>query len=698
MLQNLTKEVHRKTHAAPTPPWIGAIGLAFWVGIAYFFAAQLSLALLTEPDGVALFWPAAGVSSGILIALGRDVRLPVAGGAMIATIIANLMGDRNVWSATAFALCNAGEALLAAWLIERYFGSCFSLDRLRNVLGLLAAAVVATAASGIGGMVAYKLFHSPTTPLWTTWQHWFASDFGGIITVAPLVIGLAEALREPPPRNEILEGVIALVALAVITIIIVLLPPEPWETVVPITLLFPILLWLAARCQPVFAAAAVFIVSLTIVGTMTFGIGHFGDPGLPIEVALCAYVLAALFAERRQSEARLQEALTAGAVTAFEWDPRRGLSQRSKNAAQILGLGPQQTFSAAQFLARVHPDDRARFKALVHRVRVDSPSYSVTFRFIRPDGREVWLEETSRAEFDTAGRVLRLKGLTRDITRRKQAEKRQDLLIAELDHRVKNVLACVAAVVMHTRRRSGTMEEFVRALDGRIQSMAAAHALLSQSRWYGVGLTDLVRHQLAPYTTGANTTISGPDVTLTSAQTQAVAMVIHELVTNAAKYGALSSPDGSVSVSWNRAGADVAAILTITWRELGGPPIAAPAQSGYGSSLIRDLIPHELGGTVELIFPSDGACCEIEIPLEGGAKIPGEEALRRAIMDYDALNTGVRKFFKKLRVTAQREIEKAVRDADAKRKLTGTTLPAKAVVTVGGVDLKFEIDGDIELA
>jgi two-component sensor histidine kinase len=160
------------------------------------------------------------------------------------------------------------------------------------------------------------------------------------------------------------------------------------------------------------------------------------------------------------------------------------------------------------------------------------------------------------------------------------------------------------------------MDEFVKALHGRIQSMAAAHALLSQSGWSGVSLTDLIRYQLAPYTTDSNTTISGPDITLTSAQTQAVAMVIHELVTNAAKHGALSSADGRVSVSWDRAGADAAAILTITWRELGGPPIAAPVPSGYGLSLIRDLIPHELGGAVDLKFPSDGARCIIEIPLD----------------------------------------------------------------------------------
>src|SRR5258708_357032 len=404
MLRNLSKEVHRRTRADPTLPRIGAIGLAVAVGIAYFVAAQLSLALLAKPDGVAVFWPAAGVSSGVLIALGRDARLPVVIGVMVATIIANLTGDRNVWSATVFALCNAVEALLTAWLIGRYFGSGFTLGRLRNVLGLLAAAIIATAASGIGGTVAFELFHSSTASFWTTWGHLFASDAIGIITVAPLVIGFAKALRKPPPPNEIIEGIVALVVLAVINAITVLLPPESWEPALPPALPFPFLLWIAARCQPVFAAAAVFIVSLTIVWTITFGIGHFGDTALPIGdcileahtailgIALKAYVLAALFAERRhheavleESEARLQEALTVGAVTAFEWDPRSGLSQRSENAAQILGFGPQQPFTAAQFLARVHPDDRACFKALIHKVSVDSPCYSVTFRFLRPD-------------------------------------------------------------------------------------------------------------------------------------------------------------------------------------------------------------------------------------------------------------------------------------------------------------------------
>jgi integral membrane sensor domain MASE1 len=113
----------------------GAIGLTVAVGIAYYLAEQLSYALLVKSDGLTLFWLAGGVSSGVLIALGRSAQLPVASAMMVAIIITNLTGDRDIWVSTAFTLCNVGEAILAGWLSERYFGSPFSLDSLRNVLG-----------------------------------------------------------------------------------------------------------------------------------------------------------------------------------------------------------------------------------------------------------------------------------------------------------------------------------------------------------------------------------------------------------------------------------------------------------------------------------------------------------------------------------------------------------------------------------
>jgi signal transduction histidine kinase len=318
--QNLSRQVqHELSTGIDLTRWVGSIGLAVAVGSVYFLAARLSLALLTKPEGVAVFWPAAGVSAGALIALGSRARWPVVLGTMAATIAANLSGDRNLWSAVLFGLCNAGEAALTAWLIEHYLGSDFRLSKLRNVLGFAAAAIVGAAVSGIGGAVTFKLFHSTTTPMLTTWQHWFASDGLGIITVAPLLIELASASRDRPPLSELVEGALTVAVLALVSGFAIFLRSELLATVGPVAVLFAPLLWLAARCRPVFAAAAAFIVSLSIVWTTTFGIGYFGNPGLSVDervlaaqfsillVTIGASVLAALFAEIRDKR-RLTEA------------------------------------------------------------------------------------------------------------------------------------------------------------------------------------------------------------------------------------------------------------------------------------------------------------------------------------------------------------------------------------------------------
>jgi signal transduction histidine kinase len=297
--------------------WPGKVGLTAALAAAYYLTAWLSLGLLLEPDGVAVFWPAAGISSGVLIALGPRARWPVAVGVVIATIPANLMGDRNLPAAIGFGLCNAVEALITAGLIHHYFGANLHLGRLRATLGLLVAAVLGTAISGIGGAVVYKLFHSPDVPMLISWRHWFASDAIGILAVAPLFIGIATVIRRPPVRGEIPEAFAALGALTAMTLLIVAMPQRAWETVLPLALLAPILLWLAARFRSVFSAVGGFMVSLIVVLTAIYGIGHFGSSDLPVDdrilqaqmfvvtVMLGALVIAALFAERRRAEARL---------------------------------------------------------------------------------------------------------------------------------------------------------------------------------------------------------------------------------------------------------------------------------------------------------------------------------------------------------------------------------------------------------
>jgi PAS domain S-box-containing protein len=318
----------------------------------------------------------------------------------------------------------------------------------------------------------------------------------------------------------------------------------------------------------------------------------------------------------KESEIRLQQTLNAGQMVAFAWDPKTGLSRRSENAADILGLeaGAASSGLGRDFLSRLHPADRKCFITQIKALCPERPSYSACFRFIRPDGREVWLEETGKAEFDPTGRYVRIKGLTCDITERMRAEEQQRLLVRELDHRVKNVLASVGAVAQRTREGSGSVDEFLQGFDGRIQSMANAHGLLSRSHWQGVSLKELVSNELAPCVRTGGASVTGPDILVSAEAAQPIAIVLHELVTNASKYGALSAQRGHITVRWRCRSNERAEALLLDWIETGGPTVVVPTQTGYGTRCIRSLIPYELGGKVDLDFDSEGVRCSIEVP------------------------------------------------------------------------------------
>jgi signal transduction histidine kinase/ActR/RegA family two-component response regulator len=454
------------------------------VAIIYFLAARLSLALLDKADGVAVFWPAAGVASGILIGIGSVARWPIIVGVMAATIVANLLGDRNVSSSIFFAVANAGEAALVAGLIDRFYRSPFELDDLPRVLGLFAATIAATIISGIIGMLGFVLFHRSTASVPTIWFHWFASDALGTITIAPLVIGLAALVRDFPSRRELAEGALALAMMFVLCGLLVFLPNEPWTLELAIASLCPLLVLIAARLRPAFTAAATFICTFTIVWTTTFGIGIFGDSKLPVDerilsaqatilaISFGILVLAALFSERRlhevrllERETRLQEALRAGGVTAFDWDVLTDEVRHSENAAQILGLGSRQVISGAEIASRVHPDDLPHLSACVFGVHPDNPSYSATFRFLGPDG-ELWLEQVATAEFGSTGQLARIRGLTTDITERKRFEQEisRAQRSAELADRAKS--AFLAAASHDLRQPLQTLSFLQGALEG----------------------------------------------------------------------------------------------------------------------------------------------------------------------------------------------------------------------------------------
>jgi PAS domain S-box-containing protein len=280
--------------------------------------------------------------------------------------------------------------------------------------------------------------------------------------------------------------------------------------------------------------------------------------------------------------------------------------------------------------AGVHHDDVARVGELrCQAFRSRANEYSVDYRIVRPGGEIRWIDARMFVSYHGDGHPQRVVGVNIDVTARKLAEEQQHTLHAELDHRVKNVLATVSAIAAHTKDASNSMDDFVVALDSRIRSMASTHELLSTSRWEGVQLRELIQRELSPYASTNNTCLDGPELSLRAEAAQATASAFHELTTNAAKYGALSKREGRVSVRWHRApNGQTPGPIVIEWLETGGPPLEVPSKSGYGRRVITELVPYELGGTAHLVFSPEGIQYRLEIPSEWWALVPNKSNVK----------------------------------------------------------------------
>jgi len=217
---------------------------------------------------------------------------------------------------------------------------------------------------------------------------------------------------------------------------------------------------------------------------------------------------------------------------------------------------------------------------------------------------------------DEAGAIVGLSGAAVDVTERKEGEAHLRLLLRELTHRSKNLLAVIQAMARQTARHAGSIDAFLNQFGARLQALAASHDLLVRESWYGAALQELVRSQLGAYIDRDQTqiTIEGPAVALKPEAAQNLGLALHELAANAARYGALSVPEGRVSIVWNRAAGGDGGALTLDWREELGPPVKTRRKKGFGSMVIERNLAMALEAKVDLEFEPGGLHCHIVIP------------------------------------------------------------------------------------
>jgi PAS domain S-box-containing protein len=316
-----------------------------------------------------------------------------------------------------------------------------------------------------------------------------------------------------------------------------------------------------------------------------------------------------------QSERRRTLALAAGKMGSWDWDLVRGDCMWDEGHCEIFGVDAKDfKVTPERVRALIDPDDWDRLSQLWSE-RSEAPfAYETEFRVRRPNGETRWCFGTAAATMDENNCLVRLSGVTTDITERKLAEERQSFLAREVDHRARNVLAVVQSILRLTK--SQDVDDYVAAVEGRIKALSHAHMLLSESRWEGADLGRLVTEELDPYRVSDAVSVEGPETILDPRRAQTLALAVHELATNAAKYGALSSSSGKVKLIWK----DDENGLSIQWLESGGPKVRAPYTQGYGTRVIRASL-EQLGGRASFDWQPTGLHCSLALPRDGKIKL-----------------------------------------------------------------------------
>ena len=311
----------------------------------------------------------------------------------------------------------------------------------------------------------------------------------------------------------------------------------------------------------------------------------------------------------RESERRLEFALTVGQMGAWEWDIGGRQIIWSPGLEIIHGLQPGSFGGQFEdFKREIHPDDLGTVLAQIQQALETGRDYHVTYRMYRPDGAMRWLEAFGRLVRGADDQPQKLAGICMDITERKRTEEREKLLVGELQHRTNNLFAVVQALAHRSLSGDHTLDEAREAFVARLSALARADQRLTNSAWKGSSLNAIIIAELQSY--AARIKVDGSEMILGPLAAQNFTLALHELATNASKYGALSVANGKVTIGWSLGQGSDGGALKFRWQEHGGPPVSLPSRMGFGTSLLKATL-----GEGRIDFATEGLIYEVDVPI-----------------------------------------------------------------------------------
>jgi PAS domain S-box-containing protein len=318
-----------------------------------------------------------------------------------------------------------------------------------------------------------------------------------------------------------------------------------------------------------------------------------------------------------RAEERLRFMLRAGRFGTWSLDLTDWRLVASDLCKENFGQRAGEPFTYADLLAAIDPADLARVQAAIDQSIDQRAEYGIECRVRTRTGETRWVEMRGQTYYRADGSPLSMAGVTIDVTERKRGEEHRGLLADELNHRVKNSMATMQSIANQTLSHAGSLDEARTTLNARLQSLSAAHDVLTRESWEGATLAEIVDEALRPFrmSEGRRFKTGGPHVRLPPRLALAFVMALHELATNAVKYGALSTDAGRVILNWDIVDGSKPDRLWLRWEEIGGPPVTPPTHRGFGSRMIERALAAELGGTAEVDYRPRGVVFTLEAPL-----------------------------------------------------------------------------------